>query len=277
MRKNDYQNQLIETYINPAIPDIVQNHTDQGKSISYVNMNSVINIDLMATNIFPTQEGYDIIGKTWAKAITSKIEIDGTGLPERAILRARGSLDRNEVTLTFSKSLPPRRAEISNFQISRGLEVLSVELDGRDAILRTTEQSSGKPYRVSIEIGANGGNKAKFVTGWRMLVLSDWHLGEKYVFNYKPDEVVNDITIINHLKKQYGGDLILIPGDTNAGFWAKESFREEMSADIGYPISQENAVLEAGKRCYKGLLSSFRHGGYWKVLVAFGDHEAGAY
>lgn len=64
-------------------------------------------------------------------------------------------------------------------------------------------------------------------------------------------------------------------GDTNAGFWDTDSFAMEMNTFLGTNISREEVVIEAGDRCYGGLLSSFHMGGYSKVLAAIGDHELG--
>jgi hypothetical protein len=276
MRKNNGQNNRVETLFNPAVKEIVQNHAKQGENISFVDTHSVITINQMETNVYPTKAGFNIIGDTFAQAIvSSSIKPDGTGLPNRAIIKARGLLDRNKVIVSFSQYFPEKKVEISNFSINNGIEILNVSRRGRNVIIDTTEQSLGERYRVTVQSGAKGGNQIDFFPGWRMLVMPDWHLGEKYVFDTKPDEVTNDIKIINYLKRDYGGELVLIPGDTNAGFWSTESFRQEMSDHVGYAVSENDAVLMAGERCYKGLLNSFRHGGYWNVLVAFGDHEGG--
>ena len=48
-----------------------------------------------------------------------------------------------------------------------------------------------------------------------------------------------------------------------------------MIASTGQNLSRESIVLEAGDRCYGGLLSTFRFGGYPNVIVAIGDHELG--
>jgi len=48
-----------------------------------------------------------------------------------------------------------------------------------------------------------------------------------------------------------------------------------MTEFVGKNLSREEVVLTAGDRCYGGLLSSFRFGGYPNVIVAIGDHELG--
>lgn len=50
-----------------------------------------------------------------------------------------------------------------------------------------------------------------------LFFIFEQHLGEKYIFRNNEDQIKNDEKILEHLKENYGGDLILIPGDTNAG------------------------------------------------------------
>lgn len=267
MRKNDFQNSRVENLFNPEVPVIVKKHADQGENVYFVDIHSVINTNLLATNIYPDENGYIKIGEKWAFAIAEMIQPNGNGLPARSILRAVSGTNRKEVTLTFTRSFPNGKADVSNFKINKGVDVFGVSVDDRNVILTTSKLESGEDYKVTVYQGTPGGNEIKFAVGWRMIVLSDWHLGEKYVFDTKPDEVENDIKIIKLLKESYGGDFIMIPGDTNAGFWSTDSFHEKMNNDLGYNISKERAVLMGGQRCYNGLLSSFRKGGYWKVSV----------
>jgi len=78
------------------------------------------------------------------------------------------------------------------------------------------------------------------------------------------------------LTNNYGGEFVLIPGDTNSGKWDKYSFQQKFLQDIGKEnMTDEDIVLEAGRRCYGGMLRTFRVAGYAKVLLAHGDHEAG--
>ncbi len=276
MRTDDVQNNLVNDF-NSALMSLIQTYTDSGSNVNFVDVNAVVSLNELESQIHPNQGGYDNMGKEFARVVASKITPDGTGLPPRAILRATGSADRSKVIVTFSRPFPVEEATVSNFAINEGIEISSVELDEdrRTAILQTSEQSHERKYQVVVHSASSGGNTAEFTVGWRSILLSDWHLGEKYVFSTRSDEIQNDVNITSFLKESFGGDLILIPGDTNAGFWSTEAFRERMSEDIGYSVTNEFAVLEAGRRCYGGVLDTFRKGGYWKVLVAFGDHEAG--
>ena len=117
---------------------------------------------------------------------------------------------------------------------------------------------------------------------WRFINLSDWHLAEKFVFrdakknNSYARTRQNDVELVNYLKKKYGGELVIIPGDTNAGFWDRQSFQQEFKKYFQSDLSPSEIVMEAGKRCYSGMLEVFKEGGYSNLLVAYGDHEAGA-
>ena len=276
MRKNSSENNRIDSF-NDGLPSLVQNHIDSGGYLNFVNVNAVVTSNLMSTNIHPNNAGYNSIGERLAASITFKIMPDGVGLPPRAILKVTGSMNRNEVVVTFSKPLPAGKAKVENFAIDRGIEIESVSLDdnGRKAIIATSKQRHGRTYEIIVKSGSLGRSKAEFNAGWRSLILSDWHQGEKYVFSNRPDEILNDVNVTHFLKNTFGGELLLIPGDTNAGFWSTESFRKLMSEDVGYDVTNEFAVHEAGRRCYKGVLDTFRKGGYWRVLIAVGDHEAG--
>lgn len=241
-RKNEYQDSRIETIFNPKVPDIVGKYSDEGFNVFFVDLHTALSLDDLGTNIFPTEIGYDKIGDKWVEEISSRVQVDGTGLPPRTLLRARGALDSDEVTLSFSKAMPQSKAAISNFAINGGVQVLDVQLQDRDIVLKTSKQNIETTYTVTVKSGSNGGNQKAFTVGWRMLVLSDLHQGEKYVFNTNPDENENDVKIISLMKERYGGDLILIPGDTNEGLWSTESFRQEMIDEIGYPLSHERVV-----------------------------------
>jgi hypothetical protein len=85
----------------------------------------------------------------------------------------------------------------------------------------------------------------------------------------------HDILVIDYLSKNYGGEFVAIAGDTNSGPWTRNDFQQRFQNFLGKRMTESEIVLEAGKRCYQGMLHSFRLGGYAKVLLAHGDHEAG--
>ncbi|MEA2067787.1 MAG: LamG domain-containing protein [Verrucomicrobiota bacterium] len=111
---------------------------------------------------------------------------------------------------------------------------------------------------------------------WKFLNLADWHSAEKYVYMEKNPEqhqkyYAYDLACVKNLHTRFGGDFILIPGDTNGGHWDRKEFIKRV-----FPgFTPEEAVLTAGKLCYDGLQEPFRDGGYPLMLVAVGDHEVG--
>lgn len=111
---------------------------------------------------------------------------------------------------------------------------------------------------------------------WRFLLLADWHSAEKYTQTEKnpawlADAVAEDVATVKMLKANYGGELILMPGDSNGGHWDRPGFIKK-----NFPgATPEEAVLKAGHLCYSGMIDSFRKGGYSTLLMAVGDHELG--
>lgn len=111
---------------------------------------------------------------------------------------------------------------------------------------------------------------------WRFILLADWHSAEKYTQSEKdPDwmaeAIATDIASVRMLKENYGGELILMPGDSNSGHWDTKAF-----IDSNYPgATPEEAILKAGQLCYSGMVDVFRKGGYSRLIMAPGDHELG--
>ena len=223
---------------------------------------------------------------------------ESTSIPI-SIIRATGSLDRHHIDITFSKPVNERIADWRNFNVSNDIEILGstwLQEDERTVTLQTSELDPGHDYSVTLtnnkHTGTTGVEERKlisggliesvfkpmaltFTPGWRFINLSDWHSAEKYVFRPNKKAIKQDIEIVKHLKHNYGGDFVMIPGDTNNGAWDKTTFHRKLEATLEKEMSPEEVVLEGGKLCYSGMLSTFRSGGYSNVLVAFGDHEAG--
>ena len=276
-RKNSDQNNRIQQLFNPKIPLIVQEHQSAGRLVTFVDINNIMSDSDLATNIQPTVEGYAKIGDAFTAAITNQVSPTLGGLG-RGILRVEGSLDRRQITVTFTKPFPMKKGTVDSFYVNKNLAILGAEFvdqERRVIQLTTSEQTPGMTYKLDVLRGIPRHRTREFTTGWRMIAIADWHLGEKYVFAQNQDQISNDIEIVKYLKENYQGEVLMIPGDTNAGFWDTSEFLSEMRSHVGIDISQEQAVLEAGDRCYSGLLSSFRFGGYSNVLVAIGDHELG--
>ncbi|MCK5175483.1 MAG: hypothetical protein KAR47_18960, partial [Planctomycetes bacterium] len=133
---------------------------------------------------------------------------------------------------------------------------------------------------------------------WRWINLADWHAAEKHTSVWEQDfsgkrakkgwrskgydsrsayqDAMRDmdIAIISRIKKDYGGELIVVPGDTNGGHWYDTTFRAALRSV--YPgLSDEEVVRRASHLCYGGLRNAFAEGGYPLMIVAVGDHEIG--
>ncbi|MBK1875862.1 LamG domain-containing protein [Pelagicoccus mobilis] len=111
---------------------------------------------------------------------------------------------------------------------------------------------------------------------WRFILLADWHWAEKYTQTERnpagvAEAIAEDVASVRMIKQRYGGDLILMPGDSNGGHWDTPKF-----INANFPgATPEESILKAGKLCYEGMIDSFRKGGYSKLIMAVGDHEMG--
>jgi len=132
---------------------------------------------------------------------------------------------------------------------------------------------------------------------WRWINLADWHAAEKHVQvweksakglktkgwgekgfasreAYQDAMRDADVALISRIKNEYGGELMVIPGDTQNGHWERPAFRASMRSV--YPdLSDEEVVRKASHLCYGGLRNAFAEAGYRTMLVAVGDHEIG--
>jgi len=108
---------------------------------------------------------------------------------------------------------------------------------------------------------------------WSFIVLADWHGAERFAIF--PGEITtnwyDNLDQIKNLKQTYGGDLIILPGDTNNGKWDTEEFAEKFEPKL----TVKQRVLQAGRNCYGTMRNLFREAGYETILVAVGDHELG--
>jgi hypothetical protein len=79
------------------------------------------------------------------------------------------------------------------------------------------------------------------------------------------------VSTISNIHEKYGGDLIILPGDTQSGNWNTNEWINKH-----YPgLSVQEAVYKAGTNCWTTMKSLFSDAGYDKILVAIGDHEIG--
>lgn len=60
---------------------------------------------------------------------------------------------------------------------------------------------------------------ASLVSGsddWSFLVIADWHGAEGFAIHRDNNEAYQaSIEVLSHIKDNYGGELVIIPGDTN--------------------------------------------------------------
>mmetsp|Transcript_6269 Transcript_6269/g.7943 ORF Transcript_6269/g.7943 Transcript_6269/m.7943 type:complete len:512 (+) Transcript_6269:47-1582(+) len=108
---------------------------------------------------------------------------------------------------------------------------------------------------------------------WSFIVLADWHGAE--TFATKPGDTSkawkNSLGTIKYIKEKYGGDLIMLPGDSNAGKWDRQEFIDKLDPTL----TPQEAVLHAGENCYSTMKELFQQGGYDEMLMCLGDHEIG--
>jgi len=107
---------------------------------------------------------------------------------------------------------------------------------------------------------------------WRFLALADWHIAEVYVHPDQYREETEEILAsLKMLKANYGGELVMLPGDNNVGHWDTPAFIRKFKRGL----SPAQSILQAGELCYSGMVGAFKEAGYSRLLMAVGDHELG--
>ena len=107
---------------------------------------------------------------------------------------------------------------------------------------------------------------------WRFVNLADWHSAEKYVYsNRSSGRADANIVNLKMLKENYGGELVMLPGDCCRGHWDTDRFIKSFKPGL----TPAEAILQAGALCYTGMVNAFKEAGYSKLLMAVGDHEVG--
>lgn len=117
---------------------------------------------------------------------------------------------------------------------------------------------------------------------WSFIVLADWHGGETFSHSPVNDTLSNNtayyeqIEVLQHINRTYGGELVLLPGDLNDGKWYTKSFREKLQSEQNLTsLSIDEAVSIGGQNCYSTVKRLFSEAGYEKIIVSVGDHELG--
>ena len=111
---------------------------------------------------------------------------------------------------------------------------------------------------------------------WVFLVMTDLHAAEFYshspVFGEPGDGdtlYASQRLCLQDIHNQYGGELIIIPGDLNGGKWSRQKWIDKFSPNT----SPQEAVFKAGTNCYKTVKNLFSQSGYDKILVGIGDRK----
>jgi hypothetical protein len=107
---------------------------------------------------------------------------------------------------------------------------------------------------------------------WRFLTLADWHIAEVYVHPNRYPEMEEEISAsLRMLKANYGGEFVMLPGDSNKGHWDTPAFIRSFEPGL----TPAESILQAGELCYTGMVDAFKEAGYTRLLMAVGDHELG--
>jgi hypothetical protein len=104
-------------------------------------------------------------------------------------------------------------------------------------------------------------------------VLADWHGGEGFARDpsLTSDNYKEKLDAFTWLKQNYGGEVMMLPGDTQAGKWNEKDFIDQFFPGETFG----DAVMKAGTNCYNTMSTMFTQAGYPKLLVSTGDHEYG--
>mmetsp|Transcript_15318 Transcript_15318/g.28840 ORF Transcript_15318/g.28840 Transcript_15318/m.28840 type:complete len:721 (-) Transcript_15318:47-2209(-) len=113
---------------------------------------------------------------------------------------------------------------------------------------------------------------------WSFIVIADPHIAETFASKNETHpwyqlSFQKHLSTVKRIKEFFGGELVLIPGDTNGGKWDTRSFARDKLGNAS--LTPEEAVLIASHGCYGTLRKIFAEGGYHQILVALGDHELG--
>jgi hypothetical protein len=110
---------------------------------------------------------------------------------------------------------------------------------------------------------------------WTFLVMPDQHVFTPFSFDKDSEETqkvwTESLRILKAMKEDYGGDLVLISGDSAQ--YGNLSLGD-IQAMTGIAEAGQ-AVYTAGVTCYRMIRELFKAAGFDELLVAVGDHELG--
>lgn len=151
MERGEPHNTNIQTLFNPFVQARVDAHAAAGRRVTFLDMRAAVPISDMPDSLHPNQTGYDKMADAWLPAIQAVIGPNGDNTPP-AIARAKGSADRTQVAITFSKPVADSAANLGNFSLSGGLTISAAVLDAskRTVTLTTSEQALGGSYTATV-------------------------------------------------------------------------------------------------------------------------------
>lgn len=109
------------------------------------------------------------------------------------------------------------------------------------------------------------------------LVMSDTHLFTPFGFSDETKKRSiwdNAAKVLTFIKKQYGGELVLMPGDS-VSFGGKSNEDIKLGVQAADSVPMDEIVYSVGYNCYTTVRQLYRSVGYDTILAAVGDHELG--
>ena len=114
---------------------------------------------------------------------------------------------------------------------------------------------------------------------WRFVVMPDLHNAEQYLHRdgilTPPAERARQrdahTRLYAQIREELGGEIAVLPGDTNAGHWHRPDFASYFRPEA----SPEARVMAAGEIVYGNLRDAMLDAGFDDIVFAVGDHEIG--
>jgi len=118
-------------------------------------------------------------------------------------------------------------------------------------------------------------------SSWRFILIADihkmtWFSWSNYTVNKNMKSYSDNLEVIEHIYQNYGGELVVSPGDiVSYGSIKTISRLKELLKLEDEDISDEDAVYLAGLNAYSTTRKLFKEAGYDILLATIGDHELG--
>ena len=80
---------------------------------------------------------------------------------------------------------------------------------------------------------------------WRFITPADWHMAEIYVQSGKfPAVGAQNVDSLKMLKTNYGGELVMLHGDSNGGHWDTEKFIKRFNPELTPAIAEYQKAIQ---------------------------------